>query len=49
MLLSLLQTISHGIYSIELLESRNSSDQLHKNMTKTMSGYDALCNLLEKG
>ncbi|MFW3895177.1 FadR/GntR family transcriptional regulator [Pseudomonas bharatica] len=49
MLLSVLQTISHGIYSINLSESADSPEALHKNMTKTVAGYDALCNLLEKG
>lgn len=49
MLLSVLQTISHGIYSVNLTEQGESAEALHKNMTKTVSGYDALCNLLEKG
>lgn len=49
MLLSVLQTISDGIYSINLTEQGASAEALHKNMTKTVSGYDALCNLLEKG
>lgn len=49
MLLSVLQTISQGIYSINLTGSRDSAEVLHKNMGKTVSGYDALCNLLEKG
>ncbi|MBD9562255.1 FadR/GntR family transcriptional regulator [Pseudomonas sp. PDM09] len=48
MLLSVLQTISDGIYSINLTEQGESAEALHKNMTKTVSGYDALCNLLEK-
>lgn len=49
MLLSVLQTISQGIYSINLTGTRDSSEVLHKNMGKTVAGYDALCNLLEKG
>ncbi|WP_160089855.1 FadR/GntR family transcriptional regulator [Pseudomonas sp. 9AZ] len=49
MLLSVLQVISQGVYSVNLVEKGESTEALHKNMTKTVSGYDALCNLLEKG
>lgn len=49
MLLSVLQSISDGIYSINLTEQGDSAEALHKNMTKTVAGYDALCSLLEKG
>lgn len=49
MLLSVLQTISNGIYSINLIEKGDAPDALHKNMVKTVAGYDALCSLLEKG
>ncbi len=49
MLLNVLQTITHGMYSINLHEQGEMAEALHKNMTKTVSGYNAVCNLLEKG
>ncbi|MFU2325046.1 FadR/GntR family transcriptional regulator [Pseudomonas sp. NFX98] len=51
MLVSILQSISDGIYTINLNEggSKASAEALQANMTKTVAGYDALCNLLEKG
>ncbi|MEK1906222.1 MAG: GntR family transcriptional regulator, partial [Pseudomonas sp.] len=38
MLLSVLQSISDGIYSINLTEQGDSAEALHKNMTKTVAG-----------
>ncbi len=50
LLVGLLQTISDDAYSVVISADPVSNDAaLFKNMTKTVAGYAALCDLLEKG
>jgi DNA-binding FadR family transcriptional regulator len=51
LLVGMLQTISDDAYAVILAtdSATTPADVLQKNMTKTVAGYAALCDLLEKG
>jgi DNA-binding FadR family transcriptional regulator len=50
LLVGILQSISDDAYSVILASDTSTPhDVLQKNMKKTLAGYKALCELLEKG